>query len=46
MGNLAGRLSDKQLSDAFRAGGYQPDLAARFIARMKQKIGEGLALSQ
>ena len=41
-----GGLTDKQWQDAFRAGGYQPDLAARFIARMKQKIGEGLALSQ
>ena len=39
-------LSDKQWQDAFRAGGYQPELAARFIARMKQKIAEGLALTQ
>lgn len=41
-----GGLTDKQWQDAFRAGGYPPELAARFIARMKQKIGEGLALSQ
>lgn len=39
-----GRLSDKQWEDAFRAGGYPPQLAGRFIARMKQKIQEGLAL--
>jgi hypothetical protein len=38
------RLSDRQWQDAFRAGGYAPDLAERFIRRMKQKIAEGLAL--
>lgn len=38
------RLSDKQWEDAFRAGGYAPDLAARYIRRFKQKIAEGLAL--
>jgi hypothetical protein len=40
------RLTDKQWQDAFRAGGYEPTLASRFIARLKQKIGEGLALPQ
>ena len=39
-----GRLSDRQWADAFRAGGYAPDLAERYIRRMKQKIAEGLAL--
>jgi hypothetical protein len=35
-------LSDAQLRDAFRAGGY-PDLTAdRFIRRLEQKIAEGL----
>ena len=38
------RLSDKQWQDAFRAGGYAPDLAERYIRRFKQKIAEGLAL--
>jgi hypothetical protein len=38
------RLSDRQWSDAFRAGGYAPDLAERYIRRFKQKIEEGLAL--
>lgn len=38
------RLTDDQWRDAFRAGGYAPPLAGRFIARMKQKIAEGLAL--
>jgi hypothetical protein len=38
------RLTDKQWQDAFRAGGYNPQTAERFIRRMKQKIAEGLAL--
>ena len=38
------RLSDQQWRDAFRAGGYAPDLAERYIRRFKQKIAEGLAL--
>lgn len=42
-GQLA-RLSDRQLHDAFRAGGFEDELSARFIRRLKQKIAEGLAL--
>jgi hypothetical protein len=38
------RLTDKQWDDAFRAGGYAPQVADRFIRRFKQKIQEGLAL--
>jgi len=38
------RLRDAQWRDAFRAGGYPPADAARFIRRLKQKIAEGLAL--
>jgi hypothetical protein len=38
------RLSDRQWQDAFRAGGYDPQLAERYIRRFKQKIAEGLAL--
>ena len=37
-------LSDRQLEDAFRAGGYPKSLADRFIRRLKQKIAEGRAL--
>lgn len=37
-------LTDRQWQDAFRAGGYAPSLADRFIRRFKQKIDEGLAL--
>lgn len=38
------RLRDAQWRDAFRAGGYPPADAERFIRRLKQKIAEGLAL--
>lgn len=38
------RLTGTQWQDAFRAGGYPTPIADRFIARMKQKIREGLAL--
>lgn len=41
---LLGGLSDRQWSDAFRAGGFEPEVADRFIGRLKQKIAEGRAL--
>jgi hypothetical protein len=37
-------LTDRQWKDAFRAGGYPPELADRFIRRFKQKIDEGLTI--
>jgi len=40
------RFTDKQWDDAFRAGGYAPQVADRFIRRFKQKIKEGLALGR
>jgi hypothetical protein len=40
------RLTDRQWTDAFRAGGIEGPLADRFIRRMKQKIAEGLALKE
>ena len=40
------RLTDRQWQDAFRAGGFAPPAADRFIRRMKQKINEGLALKE
>jgi hypothetical protein len=40
------RLTDQQWQDAFRAGGYAPSVADRFIRRMKQKIEEGLAVGR
>jgi hypothetical protein len=44
--NLVGGLSDRQWSDAFRAGGYPPALANRFISRLRQKIAEGCRLGE
>ena len=41
-----GRLTDKQWRDAFRAGGFEPSVADRFIGRLHQKIAEGLALGE
>jgi hypothetical protein len=44
---LCGRLdalSDEQWADAFRAGGYEPGVASRFIQSLKRKIAQGLAL--
>ena len=44
MSELLGRLSDKQWADAFRAGGFDPDRADRFIKRLKEKIDQGRSL--
>ncbi len=41
---LLGRLSDKQWADAFRAGGYEPEVANRFIAKLKEKIRDGRSI--
>jgi hypothetical protein len=38
------RLTDRQWQDAFRAGGYEPTLAQRYITRLKARVREGLAL--
>jgi hypothetical protein len=42
--DLLGKLSDQQLKDAFRAGGFKPVDADRFIARLRAKIDEGRAI--
>lgn len=42
--NLLGKLTDKQWQDAFRAGGFEPEVANRFITRIKAKIEEGRAV--
>ena len=42
--DLLGRLSDKQWADAFRAGGYEPAVANRFIAKLKEKVALGRSL--
>lgn len=38
------RLNDAQWRDSFRAGNYAPLQADRYIARIKEKIADGLAL--
>jgi hypothetical protein len=38
------KLTERQLHDAFRAGNYSEEIATRYIARIRQKIEEGLAL--
>jgi hypothetical protein len=38
--DLLQQLSDEQWRDAFRAGGYQPRVADRFIAQLHQRIDE------
>ena len=43
---LMSRLSDKQWNDAFRAAGYSDDHTRRFVAKIKSKVAEGLALGQ
>lgn len=43
--NLLGRLSDQQMRDAFRAAHVEPAVAARFIAKLREKIQQGRALT-
>jgi hypothetical protein len=38
---LLGRLSEGQWQDAFRAGGYEPDAAARFIGKLRASVTAG-----
>jgi len=39
------RLTDQQWQDAFRAGGYTPEQAARYTKKIKTKIAQGLQLT-
>jgi hypothetical protein len=41
---LLNRLTDAQFADAFRAAGYDAAVTGRFIAKIRAKIQEGLAL--
>jgi hypothetical protein len=43
--NLLGRLSDQQMQDAFRAAHFEPDIANRFIAKLREKIQQGRSLA-
>ena len=38
---LLGQLSDRQWKDAFRAGGYEAEVAGRFIHTLRGRIAEG-----
>jgi hypothetical protein len=38
-------VTDRQWSDAFRAGGYTPEQGARYTAKIKEKIAQGLRLT-
>ena len=42
---LMSRVSDDQWRDAFRAGGFTASQQQRYIAKLKSKIREGLALA-
>ena len=42
--NLLAQLTDRQWQDAFRAGGYEPAVANRFIRKLREKVAEGQAL--
>lgn len=43
--NLLARLTERQWRDAFRAGGYSPEVAARFIRKIRHNIDQGLQLA-
>jgi hypothetical protein len=40
MGNLLARLSDKQLADAFRAGGFNASETEIYVSTMRKRISE------
>ena len=42
--DLFAGLSDSQWDDAFRAAGYVEEIRARYIRKIKEKIGQGAAL--
>lgn len=44
--DLLAQLSDRQWRDAFRAGNYPPDVAERFIGKLREKIQAGRALGR
>jgi hypothetical protein len=42
---LLARLTERQWTDAFLGAGYAPDVAVRYVRRIKEKIGEGRAVA-
>jgi hypothetical protein len=43
--NLLGQLTDRQWRDAFRAGGFEPWAADRFIGKLQEKIDQGRSVT-
>ena len=43
---LLAQLTDRQWQDAFRAAGYEPDVANRFIRKLREKVAQGQALAR
>ena len=41
---LLAQLTDAQWADAFRAATYPPDIAQRYITKLKSKVAEGVAV--
>jgi hypothetical protein len=39
--NLLGQLTPEQWEAAFNAGGYEPNVAKRFIAKLREKVEQG-----
>lgn len=44
IGEIMGQLSDKQIADAFRAGGFSPEEVEGFTRKLREKINELRAL--
>jgi hypothetical protein len=44
--NLLAGLRDRQWQDAFRAGGFEPAVADRFIAKLHEKVRQGQSLGR
>jgi hypothetical protein len=44
--NLLAQLTEQQWRDAFRAGGFEPAVANRFIRRLREKVEEGRNLAR
>jgi hypothetical protein len=45
-GDLLARLSDRQWRDAFRAGGYTPEVTDRFVGTIQRRIAEARRLGR
>jgi hypothetical protein len=43
---LLARLTERQWTDAFLGAGYSPEVAGRYVRRIKEKIGEGRAVAR